>query len=206
MSRHSLLSYALLSIPIAGAVSQLYSGSRLRGYIGSLLALSFLTNLCLPLYFGGERLPVFLGFESAQAYFDRKYTIWEKSFFVEYINGRIPEGAGILFVNCQAPELHYPRHRIFCMDLFDKYFYRVTPSAAVVELDKYGIEYFVVAGSSVNRSDSGMVYYTGPDGETPIRWFPAASGELLVTHDNVSLYKRVKTVGTTPENKYLKTL
>lgn len=193
MNRHSVISFALLSIPIAHAISQIYSVMNMRGYIVSLLSVSFLVNLSLPLYFGGKRMPVFLGLQSVRDYFDKEYDIWEQSFFVRYINDNIQKGKGILFLNTiSAPQLNYPKHRVFGMDAFDKNFYLSSPADASREFDRYDIDYIVVVWESFSVDSDGIVSWKPNEGKLPIKWFKSGFVEPLITHDNVSLYRRIK--------------
>lgn len=195
LSRHSLLTFAILSVPIAGAITQIYRTMNMRGYIIALLFMSFSANLALPFYFGAKRLPVFLGLESRRKYFDREYDILEQSFFVRYINSELPEKAGILFINIPAPQLNYTRYRIFGMNALDKDFYRFTPAAALAEMEKLDIEYIVAVGDGINKPGAEKLCWTawtGGETKLPIRWFSPELLKPVMTHGNVSLYMRVK--------------
>ncbi|HBB68201.1 MAG: hypothetical protein A2X28_11335 [Elusimicrobia bacterium GWA2_56_46] len=200
LSRHSLISFALLSVPTAGAVAQIYRTMSMRGYVIFLLSLSFLADLSLSVYFGGKRLPVFLGAQSRRDYFDRGYYDTSGQFFIlKYINSGIPPGAGIFFLSdLTVPQLSYPGHRVFGMDAFGEKFYRSAPAAAAAELEARGIDYLVVNLDSFEADSAGTLYWKISRGKLPVKWFTPGFAEPVITRDNVTLYVlkgRSKTAG-----------
>ncbi|OGS13174.1 MAG: hypothetical protein A2234_02470 [Elusimicrobia bacterium RIFOXYA2_FULL_58_8] len=194
LSRHSLLSFALVAVPVAGAIAQIFHSMKMRGYIVFLLSLSFLFNLSLCLYFGGKRLPVFMGLQSRQAYFSNGYYDTKgQAFMVRYINSNIPEGAGIFFLNSlAAPQLSYPKHRVLGMDAFGVQFYRSSQAEAAAELDARGVDYLVVASDSFYPDAAGTFWWKESDGKLPVEWFKPGFAEPVITRDNVTLYTRGK--------------
>ncbi|MCX5786815.1 MAG: glycosyltransferase family 39 protein [Elusimicrobia bacterium] len=193
LTRHSLLSFALLSIPVAYAAERLCAVRTLRGYIAALISLSLITNLALSLYFGGKRLPVFFGLQSRKNYFDRGYDFWEKSFFVSYINRNIREGAGIFFMcNLGAPQLNYPRHRVFGMDAFGIDFYGLSPLGVSAEFEKAGIEYVVVVWDNFKSDGARSALWKDGGAELPVEWLRENFLKPVISHDNVTLYSVAK--------------
>lgn len=189
LTRHSILSFALLSIPTAYAAERMLSGEGPRRYVAGLLFLSFAFNLSLPLYFGGKRLPVFLGLQSRQAYFDKGYTIWEGSYFVKYINENVPAGAGVLFLNdLDAPQLNYPRHRVFGMTSVPLALYDMPQDKAEAELKRLGIGYALVVGRSFKADAAGDLYWNRGEGALAVRWLKPGFARVEAQHGGNTLY------------------
>lgn len=189
LTRHSLLSFALLSIPLAHAAGLACAAPGLRRYITALLSLSLLTNLLLPFYFGGKRLPVFLGLQSRAAYFNGAYGIWEKSYIVNYINEKIPAGTGIFFLNdLAAPQLNYPAHRVCGMDAFKPSFYALSPREAAAEFERRGISCVVVVWDRFKPAGAAGALWASGAGDLPVRWLVEGLLKPVTSRDNVTLY------------------
>ena len=188
LTRHGLLAFALLSVPVAHAAGRLLAG-RLRGYAAALLAATFGVGLALPAYFGLKRLPVFLGLETRKAYFEKEYDYWEGSAMADYINARVPAGAGLLFLNTvSAPQLNYPRQTAFGMGAFSAEFYGLDGAAAAAELARQGISYLVVVGGSFSADPDGALRWNCGGPGLRVNWLRPGFARPVVAFKGVTLY------------------
>ncbi|HAH33134.1 MAG TPA: hypothetical protein DCL44_12550 [Elusimicrobia bacterium] len=188
LTRHSILSFALLS-PVAALVIRELSGREgLRRFVPATVIAALASGMLFSAYFGIKRIPVFLGIQSKEDYFSTQYDIAENSDMVGYINKHIPPGSGIFFLGFPTPpNLNYLNFRAYGMDMYPVSFYAGGINAVMSDFRQRNIQYMVYL-KGVFREDSGSVIY---DVARPIRinWFKKEYFDEIWSNKSAILYK-----------------
>ena len=106
--RYYFLIYALFSILAAYGIEKAKVFLNSRSLINFLVLFPLvLPGLAFSLYFGGKRLPLFLGFQNRESYLKKEYGEIDSYGLLQYINNNIPPEARVLFIGRLYPMKYY---------------------------------------------------------------------------------------------------
>jgi len=129
----------------------------IRGPLKVLLWVALLAPAALlSAYFGGRRLPLWLGLETPERFLERSWKLPEDFGIYRFIRENVPKGETILFAGLNvAPAYLYPDHWAAGLGLYPPEFYNLPVEEAADRLRKDGVGYVVVTAQDCRFEPDG---------------------------------------------------
>jgi hypothetical protein len=133
-----------------------------RAFHAWLLIALLVPNVIMSLYWGGRRLPYFLGRQSWEGYLENNYKIIEGYPMMQYIHSHLLPGSQIIVAGTVlCPAFYYPTLTMYSMPKLPPAVYNSTTSELAAQMRRRNIEYllYIKSGFLQANGRSAMTYF-----------------------------------------------
>lgn len=163
-SRYFGAGYALLAILAAMGVNHLLveGGFTKRVVQAIVLLILLVPQSLLGIYFAAKRVPYVMGRQSADAYLQQNYTIYEGYAMMQFIHEHVPAGSAIHYIGLAAPPtFYYSQWPMTATPRYAPAFYEQSAQQMARQLTADGVAYLLVQKNALAWNPDGSSTYTG---------------------------------------------